>query len=327
MQIKAKILAECKIRTRDLRFQQMRFIIAFIAYSTILSIYGCEMDTNKSALSEKNGLTDTLKKSSRDTLVYLPYRFTRDSIVSGLNRKVDQNAARIIHVFVPLCDNEHQGIVPVNASLGNGMNLRTNLYWGAGYGIKTHFVRSSDWEKISSVLNPSTNVLERVVFKHTSQNVFMVADAYRGDKMKDCLQDYFGELAGKSTDTLYLKDSTKLLSANVDLVVFNGHNGLMDTDIETIYNIDGRTKDAVAIACVSHSFYAKKLNESGGYPLVMTSNLLAPEAYVLDNVFNAWIKNLTEEEIRFAAATGYNNVQKCGIRGASNLFVTGWGKE
>lgn len=57
---------------------------------------------------------------------------------------------------------------------------------------------------------------------------------------------------------------------------------------------------------------------------MMTAHLLAPEAYVLDHIVDAWIKNKSAEDIRFAAAEGYHGVQKCGIRGASNLFVTGW---
>ena len=42
-----------------------------------------------------------------------------------------KNAARVVHVFVALCDNEHQGIVPVPARIGNGEDPDNNLYWGA----------------------------------------------------------------------------------------------------------------------------------------------------------------------------------------------------
>lgn len=40
-----------------------------------------------------------------------------------------QNSTRIVHVLVALCDNEHQGIVPVPARLGNGEDPERNLYW------------------------------------------------------------------------------------------------------------------------------------------------------------------------------------------------------
>jgi hypothetical protein len=50
-----------------------------------------------------------------------------------------QEAPRVVHAFVALCDNKHQGIVPVPAILGNDDDPKNNLYWGAMYGVKTFF--------------------------------------------------------------------------------------------------------------------------------------------------------------------------------------------
>ncbi|MEZ4686614.1 MAG: hypothetical protein R3B47_11275 [Bacteroidia bacterium] len=33
-----------------------------------------------------------------------------------------------------LCDNGYQALLPVPASIGNGQDPRTSLYWGAAYG-------------------------------------------------------------------------------------------------------------------------------------------------------------------------------------------------
>lgn len=38
---------------------------------------------------------------------------------------VGKNTARVLHVLVALCDNEHQGIVPVPAKIGNGDDPQT----------------------------------------------------------------------------------------------------------------------------------------------------------------------------------------------------------
>ena len=59
-------------------------------------------------------------------------------------------AARSIHVFVALADNDHQGIVPVPRLLGNGDDPDHNLYWGSAYGVRTK--DSSDAIQVS---NPS----------------------------------------------------------------------------------------------------------------------------------------------------------------------------
>gem|GEM_PF-2135803 len=42
-----------------------------------------------------------------------------------------QDKIRTIHVCVALCDNEHQGIVPVPKTLGDGHDPANNLYWAA----------------------------------------------------------------------------------------------------------------------------------------------------------------------------------------------------
>src|SRR5215472_191938 len=71
-----------------------------------------------------------------------------------------QSPARTVHVFVALADNKNQGIVPVSAKLGNGDDAEHNLYWGAAYGVKTYFARSSDWQLLSSRQRPKPEILE-----------------------------------------------------------------------------------------------------------------------------------------------------------------------
>lgn len=93
------------------------------------------------------------------------------------------NSVPVIHVFVALADNVNQGIVPVSASLGNGDNASTNLYWGAAFGIRTFFSKNRDWQLISVAPNPSATILERCIFKHRRSSLFIVADAYRGKEI------------------------------------------------------------------------------------------------------------------------------------------------
>jgi len=94
---------------------------------------------------------------------------------------IAQGQSKAIHVFVALCDNEHQGIVPVPKTLGNGDDPANNLYWGALYGTKAFLKRSKDWTLVATQKRPSDTVLERVVFKHSTGHAYLVADAYRLD--------------------------------------------------------------------------------------------------------------------------------------------------
>ena len=51
---------------------------------------------------------------------------------------------------------------------------------------------------------------------------------------------------------------------------------------------------------------------------------MAPEAYTLNWAIDGWILNETDAQIRERAAKGYNHYQKCGMRGARGLLVTGF---
>jgi hypothetical protein len=62
--------------------------------------------------------------------------------------KTDPYAGRVAYVIVALCDNVNQGIVPVPAALGNGDDPARNLYWGARFGVKTHFNASREWRAL-----------------------------------------------------------------------------------------------------------------------------------------------------------------------------------
>jgi hypothetical protein len=165
------------------------------------------------------------------------------------------------------------------------------------------------------------------VFKKNFKNgtqVYLIADAYRGDRMEDCLLDFFHSLSGELHDSVFVNNDTVLINAKADLVAFNGHNGLMDGDIPMIYNQDGIQKDAVAISCASAGLFNEKLNYAQAYPLVMTTNLLYPGAFVMEGVINDWALMKADEEIRLSAGDAYHRVKKCGVNGARNLFSTGW---
>lgn len=255
------------------------------------------------------------------------YPKDRTEIKKRLQQKLANKKPLVIHAFVPLCDNENQGIVPVSKTLGDGLSLRTNLYWGALYGVKTHFKKQRDWELLFSKKDLNKNILERVIFSKKYQNraqVYFVADAYRGDRMKECLTDYFAALSNENNSEFNFLNKRIGVEGNADLIVFNGHNGLMDTSIEFPNNAHTSEKDAIAVACISFDYFEKYYQQVNAYPLLNTKNLLAPEAYVLENVFDAWATLKDEEAIHHAAGSAYNEYQRCGLKGAKRLFQSGW---
>ncbi len=235
------------------------------------------------------------------------------------------NSIPVIHVFVALADNVNQGIVPVSAKLGNGDNAATNLYWGAAFGVRTFFSRSKDWELISVTNNPNERILERCIFKHRRGAFLLVADAYRGKEISQTTMDFLEAAAGKPGEQLKIGDLQFHTGGSADLVAYIGHNGLMDFRLTSHpQRRDDRQRRAIILACASKQYFTSALEQSGATPLLWTTNLMAPEAYVLSAALEGWIKKESDEQVRLRAAEAYNKYQRCGLRAARALFATGW---
>ncbi len=297
-------------------------IYRILIFSIFLNC-GCNYATHHSSSDETNEVTTFVKTTTPKEYA----TFSRAEIEARLKKKLEDKLPLVLHVFVPLCDNENQGIVPVPAKLGDGMDARNNLYWGALYGVKTHLTKKG-WKKVRAEENPNPEILERVVFEKKMSNgafVYVVADAYRGDKMKKCVIDYLEALAGKEKESIALPNDLIIgAKGKADLLIFNGHNGLMDYNISPIKNEDGIAKDAAVIGCVSFDYFEEHLKAAKGFPLVTTTNLMAPEAYILNAIAHSWGQLEEGVAIKEAVAQAYNEYQKCGIKGARRLFKTGW---
>ncbi|MEW6210267.1 MAG: hypothetical protein AB1631_18010 [Acidobacteriota bacterium] len=242
---------------------------------------------------------------------------------SDVRRPAPRNTSRVIHVLVALCDNRYQGIVPVPERIGNGDDPASNLYWGAGFGVKTFFKRAGEWKLLLDQQNPAPAVLERLVFKRKDADVYLVADAYRGREIKRCTADFLSFAAGR--DAQKVENIPIHAGGSADLLAYVGHDGLMDFSLDEIpQRSDDRRRDAVILACISKRYFAEPLRQTGARPIVWTTGLMAPEAYVLKAAIDGWILREDGERIRRRAAEAYNTYQRCGLKAAMNLFSTGW---
>ncbi|MBL7946649.1 MAG: hypothetical protein JNN32_11360 [Flavobacteriales bacterium] len=232
---------------------------------------------------------------------------------------------RVVHVIVAICDNEHQGIVKVPAGIGNGQKPSTNLYWGSGYGVKTHFNRSEDWVAIECMKPTVPHILDRAIWKHRDSAVYLVADAYDGRNIREATEDLLRFASGAAPEKIVLGGTEILAGGGAQLIAYVGHDGLMDFALdETFEQVGTSTREAIILACISKRFFAPHLRHTGAYPVLWTSGLMAPEAYTLKAALTGWVRRETREAIRERAAQAYDKYQKCGINGARRLFATGW---
>ena len=233
---------------------------------------------------------------------------------------------RVVHVFVCLADNRNQGIVPVPAALGNGQDPANNLYWGAMYGVKTFFKRSAEWEEIVSPGAFKTGTIDRAIFRsrRLKPEVVVVAEAYDGAEMKQCLENFLAASAGDGGRVFGAGNPARNIAAGkwADMVCFVGHNGLMDIRLDQTPARGGKDGPACAVvlACKSRDYFTAPLAGAGCKPLVLTTGLMAPEAYTLDAVIRSWAAGKPPAEVGQAAAEAYAKYQKCSLAAAKRLF-------
>ncbi len=237
-----------------------------------------------------------------------------------------QAETRTIHTFVALCDNVHQGIVPVPKSLGNGQDPKNNLYWGAAYGLKSFFkYKTSDWTLVKTLDSENPIILERVLFKHKTKDVYMLADAYDGAKIKTCTENFLKASNQQNPFQLVHEGQSLSFGGAADLLAYIGHDGLMDFSIRVDYKEFAKNDvEVIILACYSKRYFSPQIQQAGAHPLLWTTHLMAPEAYTIKAAIDGWMLGESAESIDERAAQAYNLYQKCGIKGARGLFTTGF---
>ena len=230
---------------------------------------------------------------------------------------------KTIHVMVALCDNENQGIVPVPVKLGNGQDPKHNLYWGAAFGVKTYFKKSKEW-KLINLRKSNDTILERAIFIHKTKKFYLVADAYDGRYIKNTTEQFLKSCYGMVKDTVMVGDVTLGVAGNSKMLGYIGHDGLMEFEITTpLKKADELDRDVIILACISKAYFGPYLTKANVTPLVWTTDLMAPEAYTLHDGLSGYVKGESNEQINLRAAKAYAKYQKCGLKGAKRLLVSG----
>ena len=214
----------------------------------------------------------------------------------------------VVHVTVALCDNATQGIVPVPAAIGDGNDPRTNLYWGASYGVKS-WLKREKWT-VEKAKSPRPEILERIVARKTTagREIVLTADAWRGSRIRDAITSFIEYSSGGGE------------GGRADVVAYIGHDGLMEFDVAPRLVRSAMRPRSIVLACASRQYFGEHLRRARSEPLLWTTGLMAPEAYTLTAAIEAWAKSSDPAAVREAAAQAYHKYQKCGIKAARRLF-------
>lgn len=192
------------------------------------------------------------------------------------------------------------------AKIGNGDDAANNLYWGTTDGFKSVFGRSKTWKLEKTEENPTAEILERRSYRHTSQDCVLVAEAWRGKNIHQCLEAFFTNLHVRSSD----------------LTAFIGHNGLMDEPVSvSILDATAKPTDAIILCCISGSYFRPHLAALKARPVLTTEQLMYPGSFLLRDALEVWLRNGPRSEIRLAAAKAYATNQSISVKAAAGVFT------
>lgn len=217
-------------------------------------------------------------------------------------------ADKSIGVFVALADNVHQGIVKVPKMIGDGDNPERNLYWGTAEGLKGVFDKSNEWALKKRTDDPQgPNILRSRVYRHSKTGAILSAKAYRGSAIRNCILDF----------------EAAVRTGAYDLVVFIGHNGLMDFELPAPAKLDKRTKtpDCVVLCCKSEQYFKKRIEDTGGQPILLTTQFMYPGSFILHAVADAWLSGATAAGIRERAGWAYASNQRISRKAGMGVFA------
>jgi hypothetical protein len=247
----------------------------------------------------------------------------------------------VVTVHVCLCDNR-QGIAPVSADLGNGDNPRTNLYWGAMYGVRTFLAQSPAWTLLAE-LPGQDDLLKVAVFQRRTMaglawpadvrgkpvEIILVARAWRGMPMESALGAFARDALTAEPVEVRLPNGRTIAAGGASHVVgFVGHDSLMNVSVRQrgLFRAiaDGGAlpvKGWFALACVSDKYFTPCLGRGHLVRLLATRQFMAPEAYTLDAMLRTFARGGDLPSLRSAAAGAYAKYQKISRRAALGVFT------
>lgn len=213
-------------------------------------------------------------------------------------------------VFVPLCDGA--ALACGNAKLGDPISPDENLYWGARFGAES-FLRGQAEYAFDAPVGPLAGpLLRRVTLTRKP------AAGEREVRVTMLAWD------GRAIDRALTEFLAAVQTRRADLVVWAGHDRLMDVLPPVLDRGFGRPADAAVLACESERYFGPVLEEMGARSVALTRTFMAPEGYLLEALLDNVARHggSDRRNLRAALVGAYARYQKISARAAGSVFST-----
>lgn len=239
-----------------------------------------------------------------------------------------------VTIHVGLFDRDTAG-----RNYADGDDPRTNLYWGALFGVDTHFPNAAGWRRAHRDAG-SGNIVARSVFHKRAApsehwmalgvsepfDIYVLACAWRHDHLIEAMEQPIREAICGEITKIDVDGRTVYFGGASALVGYVGQNHMRDEYWNPLAQLEGcrlsRRVGVFYIAPFSAAGLHVPLIETGLYPVLFTRNQITPEAYIIDGILDALIVGDFDQGFIDSAASQYARYQKgVGIETARSFFV------
>jgi len=237
---------------------------------------------------------------------------------------IEAGSPLVVHATVVLCTNRTK-----DTDLCNENKASTNLYWGAQYGVKTYFNRDKSWTRLPLANTKGPGNLERVAFKRVVEirsrdvEVYLVADVWRGGDVRKAISHFLTMSSGENIEKFQLDGETIYAGGEAHVVAYMGHNGLKNFTPKLDLKENTMPNSAIVLGRRTASTFTDPLKDVGTFPLLTTSGVITPEAYILEAAFLSWFSSGSASDTRNATAEAHSKYQKASIAWSRKQFVAG----
>lgn len=245
-------------------------------------------------------------------------------------------------LYVALCDNDSQGIVPVkNRRVCRGDDPDRNLYWAAAGGLAAT-LKQAKWQRVSLTYFAEGDLAVKAVWRKTFSpggalrvrgvrepfHIFIIGRGYRGDHIRQAMMDYLDAVNrdGKMDEEV---GGWRLKAGGASHVVgYIGHDYFYDVDdpaplLATRNGDSVLPKGTFALSCTGHVFIRRAIQRPNAHIFILNRTLGFPGAWTAEAVLAALADGKSMKEIHHCAAAAFAAGQGVPLGTALGAFVYG----
>lgn len=237
-----------------------------------------------------------------------------------------------VHVYVALCDNDAQGIVPVkNASICDGDTPERNLYWRTGGGIAS-YARAQRYRELEYTVLPDGPIAIRARYAKelaaggalrargiTRVPVELTALAYRGARIDRAMFDFVAAVHG--TGPPNAGDPPHVIG-------YIGHDYFLDAydplELARARSGQSRVQQAVfALSCLGQRYIRPVIERPNAHVLVLNRGLTYPGAWTVGGLLTGLARGDSHAGIHRLAARAFADGMKKPYSTMLRAFASG----